>query len=345
MKRGLVAMAAVVALAAGMPAAAQVGAAAQPAKAREVAPGVKAERIADLQVGDKAPELKIAEWVKGDPVTAFEKGRVYVVEFWATWCGPCIAGMPHLSELQKEYKSKNVRIIGVNIWDDTTKVAPFMSERGGDEKMQYTVAIEEKIPDTDARRTGWMTREWMDASGQQGIPSAFIVDQHGFVAWIGHPMTMDDALREIVAGEWDIVAAAKKYVDEKKVEVRFRDYMMAIRGNDSAKAYAVAKELIDGPAWDNAQMLNTLAWYIVDPDSTIDPRDADLGLRIAERASELSKHENAMILDTYAWALWFAGHQDRALEMQEKAVRLAPENMKEQLGEALERMKKMKRGG
>ncbi|MCL4740783.1 MAG: redoxin family protein [Phycisphaerales bacterium] len=347
MKRGMVAMAAALVMAAGMPAVAQEGGVktAQPAKAREVAPGVKVERIADLQVGDKAPELKIAEWVKGDPVTSFEKGRVYVVEFWATWCGPCIAGMPHLSELQKEYKSKDVRIIGVNIWDDTTKVAPFMADKGGDEKMQYTVAIEEKIPDTDARRTGWMAKEWMEASGQQGIPSAFIVDQKGFVAWIGHPMTMDEPLKEIVAGEWDIAKAAKKYVDEKRVEVRFSEYMTAIRSGNTAKAYGVAKELIEGPAWDNAQMLNTLAWYIVDPDAKVEPRDAELGLKIAERASELTKHENAMILDTYAWALWFAGQQDKALEVQEKAVALAPANMKEQLSEALERMKKMKSGG
>lgn len=347
MKRGMVAMAAALVMAAGMSAMAQEGGVktAQPAKAREVAPGVKVERIADLQVGDKAPELKIAEWVKGDPVTSFEKGRVYVVEFWATWCGPCIAGMPHLSELQKEYKSKDVRIIGVNIWDDTTKVAPFMTGKGGDEKMQYTVAIEEKIPDTDTRRTGWMAKEWMEASGQQGIPSAFIVDQKGFVAWIGHPMTMDEPLKEIVSGEWDIAKAAKKYVDEKKVEVRFSEYMTAIRSGDTAKAYGVAKELIGGPAWDNAQMLNTLAWYIVDPDAKVEPRDAELGLKIAERASELTKHENAMILDTYAWALWFAGQQDKALEVQEKAVSLAPANMKEQLSEALERMKKMKSGG
>lgn len=298
-----------------------------------------------LIIGDPAPELRIAEWVRGDPVEKFEVGRAYAVEFWATWCGPCIAGMPHLSELQKEYKDKGVRIIGVNIWDDTTKVAPFMSDKGGDEKMHYTVAIEEKIPDTDARRTGRMAKEWMEASKQQGIPSAFIVDQKGFIAWIGHPMTMDEPLKEIVAGEWDIAAAARKYVDEMKTEVKFSEYMTAIRAGDTAKAYAAAKELIAGPTWDNAQMLNSLAWFIVDPDAKIEPRDAELGLKIAERASELTKHENAMILDTYAWALWFAGQHDRALEVQEKAVSLAPANMKEQLAEALERMKKMKSGG
>ena len=75
-------------------------------------PAAKAEAKKKLAVGDRAPALTVEKWVKGEPVTGFEKGKTYVVEFWATWCGPCIASMPHLSALQKEYKDK-VTIIGV----------------------------------------------------------------------------------------------------------------------------------------------------------------------------------------------------------------------------------------
>src|SRR5690606_432472 len=112
--------------------------------------------------GNKAPKHAISEWVKCDPITKFEKGQVYVVEFWATWCGPCIAGMPHVSELQKEYGDK-VKIIGVNIWDDPANVDPFMKDRGeqqsGDQLMGYRVAIEAKDDDSDVRN-GVMAKEW-----------------------------------------------------------------------------------------------------------------------------------------------------------------------------------------
>ncbi len=61
------------------------------------------ERPFKLMVGDQAPALSIGNWVKGSPVKSFEPGKVYVIEFWETWCGPCIRNIPHVNEIQKEY--------------------------------------------------------------------------------------------------------------------------------------------------------------------------------------------------------------------------------------------------
>jgi thiol-disulfide isomerase/thioredoxin len=138
-----------------------------------------------LVAGAKAPEFAPPTWVKGDPVKSFEPGKVYVVEFWATWCPPCLESIPHLTKLQKKFKD-NVTVIGMTSFErrgrDGTdnrlaKVEKFVKDQG--DKMNYTIAFE-----TD----GTIGKAWMEAAEQDGIPAAFIVGGDGKIAWIGSPL-------------------------------------------------------------------------------------------------------------------------------------------------------------
>src|SRR5262249_10637651 len=166
--------------------------------------GTAAARVQSLGVGDPAPKLDVKSFVKGDPVAALEPGRVYVVEFWATWCGPCRVSIPHLTELQK--KHPDVAFIGVSIWEhDQNAVKPFIDTMG--DQMAYRVAVD-SIPENAGAGDGLMATNWMKAAGQGGIPTAFIIDKSGRIAWIGHPMSMDEPLQKIVDGSWDLAAAS-----------------------------------------------------------------------------------------------------------------------------------------
>jgi thiol-disulfide isomerase/thioredoxin len=145
---------------------------------------------ATLNVGSAAPEIKVAKWIKGDAVEKFDPAKLYVVEFWATWCPPCRTSIPHLTEMAKKYQGK-VQVIGVSVWEREkdsaarlTKVSGFVKDMGA--KMEYTVAL-----DNDQ---AFMAKEWMQAAGRNGIPSAFIV-KDGKIAWVGHPMSgLDEQL-------------------------------------------------------------------------------------------------------------------------------------------------------
>jgi thiol-disulfide isomerase/thioredoxin len=297
--------------------------------------------------------------MKGEPVTGFEKGTVYVVEFWATWCGPCISSMPHLSELQKEYKDKGVTIIGTNIWEDReyndktyAKAEKFMKEGKGKDIMNYTVAFDgaAKVMETT----------YMRAAGQNGIPCAFIVDKEGRVAYIGHPMNMDEPLAQIVAGNYDLEKAKADYAKAEAEEAEMakksaerqgelgklipimQSFEKSLEAKDYDKAYDAAKKLLDSPANKNAQMMNALAWGIVDPEANVEKKDLDIALKAANYANDAAKGKDGAILDTLARVHFLKGDTAKAIELQTKAVELAPDEMKEDLKKSLEEFKAKK---
>jgi thiol-disulfide isomerase/thioredoxin len=165
-----------------------------------------------LNISDPTPPLQVRGWIKGEPVERFEKGHVYVLEFWATWCKPCIAAMPHLSTLASEYKDR-VTILGIDIYEKKTTsmeiIKAFVDSMG--HLMDYHVATDD---------SNFMVTGWLNASGEQGIPKSFVVNAEGRVAWIGHPVGLDEVLPKIVNDNWDLKEAlAKRNLDKHLKEL------------------------------------------------------------------------------------------------------------------------------
>ena len=163
-----------------------------------------------LSIGDSAPAMSVKKWIKGKPVKQFEKGKIYVVEFWATWCLPCIAGMPHLSELAEKYKNE-VTISGISILErkgvTISRLETFVDSMTN--KMRYNVGAED---------SNYMATTWLRAAGERGIPLAFVVDRQGKIAWIGLPKHLDKVLPKVIEGTWDIAKAADERKEYKRLQ-------------------------------------------------------------------------------------------------------------------------------
>jgi thiol-disulfide isomerase/thioredoxin len=182
-----------------------------------------------LKMGDPAPELQYSKWIKGKPVvTSLDGDQVYVLEFWATWCGPCKKAMPHLTELQRKYKGK-VRFIGVNVWENQgegkekpydsylPKITAFV--KGNSANMGYSV-----VADNNAQ---YMADHWLKASGQDGIPASFIV-KNKQILWIGHPMNLDSVMTTVLAGTYNI-QAYKPIYDSLRAQQRKANPLLALK--------------------------------------------------------------------------------------------------------------------
>lgn len=183
----------------------------------------------ELLVGDLAPSFAFSEFLRGEPVWALERGKIHVVEFWATTCGPCRGMIPELTKLQADHP--DIVVIGVvALEQDVEKARAFVAEQG--EEIGYRIALQAPSPERRAgssfamsRDPGRMTADWMDASFSIGVPQSFLIDASGRVAWIGHPFELHERLDALLAGRIDVVAAAAAYREEiaaKKTRERFR---------------------------------------------------------------------------------------------------------------------------
>jgi thiol-disulfide isomerase/thioredoxin len=316
-----------------------------------VAPAAFAQKAGDAVTPDA---LAKAEWITGTAPAAWEPGKLYILECWATWCGPCIAVIPHVDELYDKYEEKGLRVIGMNVWEDgKDKVADFVKTKG--DGMSYPVAYVGKGGDFE--------NTWLKPAGIRGIPHAFVV-KDGKVLLTTHPSQLTEPVIEglLAGGEAEtkalagIQAAQKKQEDTGKIMQTFRQASMKkeiagmeqaiadLKSLDAESRYLSTMEfevLLAKKDWTGAEtamaklesdpMLPMLV-YTTARELADDP-EAPGGFRksVATRfTAEIEKRPHPSYLHILAKLQWSLGEKEEAVASAMRAAELAksPESLK-----------------
>jgi cytochrome c biogenesis protein CcmG/thiol:disulfide interchange protein DsbE len=141
-------------------------------------------------IDQKGPELVVEKWLTPQPDT---KGKFVLIDFWATWCGPCLKAIPELNEFQKKYADKLV-VIGIS--DEAEDAVKKMKSP----KIEYASAIDTKARTKDGLKV-------------EGIPHVIVMDPEGVVRWEGFPFLggheLTGAVLEEIFAKYGKPAAAK----------------------------------------------------------------------------------------------------------------------------------------
>jgi thiol-disulfide isomerase/thioredoxin len=278
---------------------------------------------AGLELGDPAPPLKVAEWIKGGPVDlkAGAGKQVFVVEFWATWCGPCVMSIPHITELQRKFRNQGVVFIGLSTDSAQTKarVKSFVKDRG--DQMDYAIALDDR---------GATQAAYMMPFGLRGIPHAFVIDKAGALVWHGHPMggVLEKVVSDVVAGRHNAAQVRRAAAAQKLVT----EYYNVAREGHSEKAAQIGGRILE-EAKDSKELLGQLAYTIIKAPG-IEKPDYGLAMRAAQAAYQLDA-KDPRVAATYALAHHRAGKPEDAVKFMNQAIELCSAS-ETQLRSALE---------
>jgi thiol-disulfide isomerase/thioredoxin len=292
--------------------------------------------------GDEAPTIHAAQWLRGDPVEHYLPGHVYIVDLWATWCGPCLTAMPLLRDFQDRYP-EDLTVIAMNVWELQPKRVPDLVKARAD-SIPSTVAVD-SIPPGKEFNEGLTAVAFLGTSDAVSIPRTYLIDKKGRIAWIGTPDQLEDPLTQVLAGSWDLEAYAANYVRKMKVELKYRELSKPVEtavaqrrwqdALDASEAVVSADSSFAPKIAHSGFIFTAMSILNEDAPSTEEFQLADHALK---RALEL---DPAMDWRTFLMSAKVAkalGNLEEASDYLAKAKRYAPPDSKSKLPSTVEEL-------
>lgn len=146
-------------------------------KVEQFSPPGRPEPEPSPLIGEKAPDFTLVDLHSEALKLSDIKNKVVLIDFWATWCGPCVKAMPMIQSLHDIYKEKEVLILGINAWErDSSNVSPFLEAHG----ITYRILLDTKD-------------EVISSYGVKGIPTFFLVDKNGIIRHVHRGVPSDNS--------------------------------------------------------------------------------------------------------------------------------------------------------
>ncbi len=282
----------------------------------------------NLQPGQPAPDFKVEKWIKNGGFDHLQKGKVYIIDLWAIWCTPCIASMPHLSKLQKKYKNSNVEVVGitnVDAWGNTLeKVTEFVQKK--DTLLDYHIAWVPASMNKDSL-CGIFVHPWMQAIGSMNLPTAFIVDKMGIIAYIGDPLTIDQPLDQLVNDHYDIELAKSNYRSGLQAEALLPKIDSALNVNNLTTAMHIGNQILNNFSFVKPNTYLVLSSRITDT-KTMNEALLSIALTAAKRSLVATQFESPGFYDVVATAYAAKGDYIMAYALEKMAIVYSDGEMK-----------------
>jgi thiol-disulfide isomerase/thioredoxin len=138
-----------------------------------------------VQIGEKAPEIHITNWIKNQPRSKELSGKFVIIDFWATWCAPCLESVPHMNNLVNKNKSRP-NLVFLSITDEKEDRVKELLNR-----VEFSSTVVSDV-----------TRQTLENFKVKFIPLCVVIDDKNNIQWVGNPAELhNEAISAIMDGK------------------------------------------------------------------------------------------------------------------------------------------------
>ena len=253
----------------------------------------------NIKVNEKAPNINITDWIENVPEDKDLENKYIVLEFWATWCGPCIAAVPHMNDIQKAFTQEDLYYISITD-ESIAKVERSLK------RIEF-----KSIVVTDV--SGQTQINFGDGvKGLEVFPLTVLIDKKGIIKWVGEPKSlnakiMSGFLSDTTTLSRDYEAADAVIQSEPKEKLNLQElvanneihYYFDIQKSSSAGAFkAIGKGLVMLNSYSLKDMYNEIFEiknYQLEVPESVDSIRFDIMYKNTEEPDDLNYFEKEIL--------------------------------------------------